>query len=321
MNFKKLSFLPLLAATSAAFAEEVADVANEFTKAAGDTVNELWSIVDEIKAYFTVPNIASWSIKILAIILFYIVYRVIKKVAKKTASKSLQPNTVKIISKAISYCFYVLIVMYILGCFGIKLSAVWGAAGIAGVAIGFAAQTSVSNLISGLFVVTDKAMKIGDFIEVAGIMGTVDNIGIISVRVRTLDNQIIRIPNSTIINSNLTNYSAFPFRRYVFDVSVDYGSDIDKTLEVLKSVPARCPTVLVDDPDHAPAASYTTLADSGINMCLIVWCKSPDFLKTKNDVCVNVLKAFRENNINIPFNRMDVTLLNEKTNPSISLKA
>ena len=207
--------------------------------------------------------------------------------------------------------------MYVLGLFGIKLSAIWGAAGIAGVAIGFAAQTSVSNLISGLFVVTDKAMKIGDVIEVDGISGTVDSIGIISIKIRTLDNQLVRVPNSTIIDSKLTNYSALPYRRYVFETWVDYDCDYDKAMEVAKSVPARCPTVILDNPKYAPNAVWTTQGDSGMNLNIIVWCKRENFLQTKSDVAINTLKAFNEAKINIPYNRMDITLLSDDTVPQI----
>ena len=329
MNLKKTNlFAALGLASASAFAQNADDtMPSDAMEAAREAGNQFWTALhiaeftEFTKSFLTWGNIIKFITSVLAIILFYVVYRVVKHFVEKAASKALEDHTVKLITKAVSYVFYVLMVMYVLSCFGIKLSAIWGAAGIAGVAIGFAAQTSVSNLISGLFVVTDKAMKIGDFIDVGGISGTVDEVGIISVKIHTLDNQMIRIPNSTIINSNLKNFSAFPFRRYVFELSVDYGSDIDKTLEVLKSVPARCPTVLTDDPDHEPKAVYTTLGDSGIGMNLIVWCKSPDFLQTKHDVCVNVLKAFNENGVNIPFNRMDVTLLNENTVPSVNLKA
>ncbi len=286
---------------------------------AAGTANEIKSMfhLDELSSYFTWGNLAKVVTSVLAILLFWCVYRVIRHVVKKTATKTLQKKTVGIIVKAISYCFYVLIVMYILGLFGIKLSAIWGAAGIAGVAIGFAAQTSVSNLISGLFVVTDKAMKTGDFIEVDGVSGTVDSIGIISIKVRTLDNQLVRIPNSTIIDSKLTNYSALPYRRYVFETWVDYDCDYDKAMEVAKSVPARCPTVILDNPKYAPNAVWTTQGDSGMNINIIVWCKREDFLQTKSDVAINTLKAFNEAKINIPYNRMDITLLSDDTVPQI----
>ncbi len=286
---------------------------------AAGTANEIKSMfhLDSLAQYLTWANLAKVITSVVAILIFWTVYRLIRHLVKKTASKTLQKKTVSIIVKAISYCFYVLIVMYVLGLFGIKLSAIWGAAGIAGVAIGFAAQTSVSNLISGLFVVTDKAMKVGDFIEVDGVSGTVDSIGIISIKIRTLDNQLVRVPNSTIIDSKLTNYSALPYRRYVFETWVDYDCDYDKAMEVAKSVPARCPTVILDNPKYAPNAVWTTQGDSGMNLNIIVWCKRENFLQTKSDVAINTLKAFNEAKINIPYNRMDITLLSDDTVPQI----
>lgn len=287
------------------------------SEVAKSAANGLWSqiksmfLVDDLLKYVSWENLAKVVTSLIAILIFWAVYRGIRHLIKKAAEKTLQKKTVNYITKAVSYCFYVIIVMYILGLFGINFRAIWGAAGIAGVAIGFAAQTSVSNLISGIFVITDKAMKLGDYIEVDGIAGTVDSVGIISVKIRTPDNQIIRVPNSTIINSKLINYSTLKYRRYVFEISVDYSTDLDKAIEVLLSVPARCPTVITDKTEYAPAAFCTTPGESGINMVLAVWCMKDQIIKTKGDVCLNAIKAFREAGINIPFNRMDVTLLND----------
>ena len=284
-----------------------------------DEIQETWHLlhIDDLRRFITWENLIHVGVSLITMLIFYIVYRIIKGVVRKRLAVSMKPVLVQGISKIISYVFYVLMVMYVLGLFGINLSAVWGAAGIAGVAIGFAAQTSVSNLISGLFVVTDKAMKIGDFIEVDGVSGTVDSISFLSVRVHTADNQLVRIPNSLIINNKLKNYATYDYRRYVFEFAVDYSSDLDKTLEAIKQVPARCPTVVTDE-GHEPAAWYVALGESGITMNLIVWCKRADFFQTKSDVCANVAKVCRENGVNIPFNRMDVTILNDTTTPAKS---
>ena len=284
-----------------------------------DEIQETWHLlhIDDLRRFITWENLIHVGVSLITMLIFYIVYRIIKGVVRKRLAVSMKPVLVQGISKIISYVFYVLMVMYVLGLFGINLSAVWGAAGIAGVAIGFAAQTSVSNLISGLFVVTDKAMKIGDFIEVDGVSGTVDSISFLSVRVHTADNQLVRIPNSLIINNKLKNYATYDYRRYVFEFSIDYSSDLDKTLEAIKQVPARCPTVVTDE-GHEPAAWYVALGESGITMNLIVWCKRADFFQTKSDVCANVAKVCRENGVNIPFNRMDVTILNDTTVPAKS---
>lgn len=299
--------------------EETATAVNMIKDVGAEAIQETWHLlhIDDLRRFTTWENLIHAVFSLITILIFYIIYRVVKGIVKKRLTVSMKPALAQGISKAISYVFYVLMVMYVLGLFGINLGAVWGAAGIAGVAIGFAAQTSVSNLISGLFVVTDKAMKIGDFIEVDGVSGTVDAISFLSVRVHTADNQLVRIPNSLIINSKLKNYATYDYRRHVFEFSVDYSSDLDKTLEAIRQVPARCPTVVTDE-GHEPAVWYVALGESGITMNLIVWCKRTDFFQTKNDVCVNVAKVCRENGVNIPFNRMDVTILNDTTTPAAS---
>ena len=271
--------------------------------------------IDEIRRWLTLEHGIKIGMNVAVIVLFYVIYRVIKHLIRKSAARKLRPAVVAVITKAVSYTFYVLIVMYVLGLFGIRLGAIWGAAGIAGVALGFAAQTSVSNLISGVFVITEKALKLGDFIEIDGVSGTVDAISFLSVKVHTLDNQLIRIPNSTIINNKLKNYSTFDLRRLVFELSVDYASDLDKTLAVLATVPAMCPTVLVDKEGYEPKVMLVGLGASGISVNVNVWFERANLVQTRTDLCRNIVKACREAGINIPFNRMDVTVLNDATTP------
>jgi small-conductance mechanosensitive channel len=274
--------------------------------------------LDELKAYLTWGNLMKIVTSVVAIIIFYIVYRIIKKMISKSAQKRFQPHTVMIINKFVSYLFYIIIVMYILSLFGIKLSAIWGAAGIAGVAIGFAAQTSMSNLISGLFVIGEHTMKIGDFISVGGVSGTVDSIGFLSVIVHTLDNQVVRIPNATIINSNLKNFSSKTTRRLVFQVGLDYSTDMKKALVVMSRIAARCSTVLKDP---APSVYYTGFGNSSINMEIAVWFKSGDILKTKNDVYTAIMDICTEEKITIPFCRYDVNIINQKPAAKTAEKA
>lgn len=291
---------------------------------ANETVSQMQSFfhINEIIDYVKEPeHIVKFATGLIAVIIFWLVYRLIRMIVKKGASKKLEPQAVKTINRILGYCFYVLIIMYVLGLFGINLSAVWGAMGIAGVAVGFAAQTTVSNLISGIFIVTEKTMKIGDFIEVDGVSGTVNKVGLLSITVSTPNNQLIRIPSSSIINTKLMNYSTYDYRRYIFEVSVDYSTDLDKAVEVLGSVPARCNLVIKDDAGYAPKVLVTDCQSSGIGMNLIVWGKRPDFFDLKTEVCVQTVKAFQENGINIPYNRMDVSVLTDKTVPSLSFKA
>lgn len=282
-------------------------VSDAAASAANQTVGKLTvQFTDFVKTYFTWENLfkAVGAITVIAVI--YLIFTLIRHGIKRIPAERLNVQQRMIIKKVINYTFYIIILMYILSLFGIKLSAIWGAAGIAGIAIGFASQTSVSNLISGLFVLGEKTMKIGDFISVGGQAGTVDSVGLLSVKVHTPDNQMIRIPNSTIINSNFTNNSFFDKRRITFSVSIDYNADMRSALEALKKVQPLCPTVLTEP---APSAWFDSFGDSGINITFAAWFQPPNLVQTKNDVFIAIKKVFDDANISIPFNRLDVSIV------------
>lgn len=263
--------------------------------------------IDEISGLFTLPNLAKAGAILITILIMYITYRIIRKIVKKHAGKKFEPHTAILISKMISYTFYMLIIMYILSLFGINMTAVWGAAGVAGIAIGFAAQTTISNLISGIFVLSEKAVKIGDFISVGGVSGTVTSVGLLSARISTPDNQMIRIPNSSVINSNLVNYSHFGIRRILFEVTVSFDTDLPHALETFQKLPSLCPTVLQDP---APIFFFDGFGN-GITLRIGLWFNNADLIQTKNDVYMNIIKLCRENNISIPFTRYDISIAEE----------
>ena len=290
---------------------EESELLHEVTEAAVVAVNETVSqfssqFVDFVKTLLTWKNAFRLIGALFVIFLMWLAFKLIKHFVKKVSAGKIQQQYVLVITKTISYVFYALVVMYVLSLFGVKLGAIWGAAGIAGVAVGFAAQTSVSNLISGLFVLGEKAMKVGDFIEVGGVSGTVDSVGLLSVKVHTLNNQMVRIPNSSIINSNFQNNSFFEVRRFSFELSVDYATDMNVALQALSSVPELCPSVLKEP---APAVWYNGFGESGINIVLAVWFNSSDLVKMKNEVYIAIKKVFDEKGINIPFNRLDVSMV------------
>ena len=258
--------------------------------AAEETVGKFThQFFDIFKKLLTWENLFKFIGAIFVILCILIIFKLIKRAIKRISPEKLLPQHNQLITKIITYLSFAIIIMYVLSLFGIKLSAIWGAAGIAGIAIGFAAQTSVSNLISGLFVLSERVIKIGDFITVDGESGTVDSVGLLSVKIHTSDNQMIRIPNSTIINSALKNNNFFENRRMTFQISIDYNSDMNKALEVLKTVPALCPTVL-QNPE--PKVWYDGFGDSGINMTLAVWFLPANLIQTKNEVFIAMKKVF-----------------------------
>ena len=252
---------------------------------------------------------ATWDnfFRLLGVLLIFfalmLVYKLVTRSIKKIPEKKLPAHRSIILLKFVKYIYYAILMMFILSLFGIKLSAIWGAAGVAGIAVAFAAQTSVSNIISGVFVIAEKTLKIGDLINVAGETGIVDTIGLLSVKVHTLDNQMIRIPNSTIINSTLRNTSFFDKRRLDVKVSVSYDTDMETALNVLAKAPKYCKDTL-KDPE--PLVWFDGFGDSGINMTLAVWFKKENFLAAKNETFIAIKRVYDEAGIEIPYNKLDV---------------
>nr|QGT51361.1 mechanosensitive ion channel protein [uncultured Spirochaetaceae bacterium] len=235
----------------------------------------------------------------------WIIYRLILRRIRKIPAEKMSAQRSLIITKITNYAFYIILIMYVLSVFGVKLSAIWGAAGVAGVALAFAAQTSVSNIISGIFVISEKALKVGDLITVGNESGIVDDIGLLSVKVHTLDNQMVRIPNSAIINTNLRNTSYFSQRRMTISCSVGYEIDLSFALEALKKAPEYCSVVLKDP---APAFWIDGFGTSGMNLVMAIWFEAANFLEAKNQAFIAIKRVFDEAKIEIPYNKIDVKI-------------
>ena len=291
----------------------MSDTINSIGEAASNAANDIFldkttSFVSWIMSFLTWENIFRLIGSLLILFVIWLAFRLIAKAVRKVPETKLPAQRAAVVIKLIRYLCYVVLVLYVLGLFGINLKAIWGAAGIAGVAIGFAAQTSVSNLISGLFVLTEGSIHVGDTIIVGDVTGIVDEVKLLSIRVHTFDNQMVRIPNSTIINSNLTNNSYHNKRRWTVKVGVDYSTDMKYALETLKKAADLCPTVL-KDPE--PAVWFDGFDASSINLVVAVWFKPADFLQTRNDIYVAIKKVLDDANISIPFNQLDVKIKNQ----------
>ncbi|MBP3709885.1 MAG: mechanosensitive ion channel family protein [Treponema sp.] len=281
---------------------ETADTTQSVAEAAHHVVVESTNtFLVWLKSFLTWGNLFKLISALVVLLILWIVYRLIMRAMRKMHHDKMSPQRYMLVTKIFNYAFYIIVVMYVLSMFGVKLSAVWGAAGIAGIALGFAAQTSVSNLISGVFVLGEGIMKVGDFITVGNETGTVDSVDLLSVKIHTPNNQLVRVPNSSIINSNLTNTSFFPQRRLTIAVSVSYDTDMQTALDTLKKAPALCPTVLTDP---APAAWFDGFGESGINLTLAVWFNKTDFLAAKNETFIAIKKVFDEAHISIPRNKL-----------------
>ena len=222
----------------------------------------------------------------------------LKKLTKRIVTDRFSPQSEQLIVRFVYYISMLILLVSVLNEFGFKLSALLGAAGVVGIAIGFASQTSVSNIISGIFLISEKPFVVGDVIEVAGIRGTIESIDLLSLKLKTFDNQFVRVPNETMIKSEVTNLTRFPTRRVNINVGVAYKEDLQKVRELLAGIAEAEPLALKDP---APVILVEKFGDSSIDLLLGVWGKTEEFFDLKTSLIIRIKETFESHNIEIPF--------------------
>ena len=200
--------------------------------------------------------------------------------------------------KLVFYAGVLTIAVSVLRELGFSLAPLLGAAGVLGIALGFASQTSVSNVISGLFLIAERPFVVDDLIEVGGVTGRVLSIDTLSVRLRTFDNRMVRIPNETLVKSQVVNITHFPIRRVDVRVGVAYKEDAARVREVLLEVAEQNPMSLMEP---EPVVIFDGFGDSSINFLFGVWTTQENFLALKNGIQEQVKARFDAEGIEIPF--------------------
>ncbi|MBQ8515946.1 MAG: mechanosensitive ion channel family protein [Akkermansia sp.] len=181
---------------------------------------------------------------------------------------------------------------------GVDLISILGAAGVAGVAIGFAAQTTLSNIISGLFIMGERSIRIGDYIRVIGVEGSVEAVNLLSISLRQSDNSLVRIPCESIIKNPVVNVTGDELRRCDFDLGVDYDSNLEHVREVILRLVEAEPQLATNP---APVILFTGFGDSSLDLHIGAWCKTGDYHSVRFKFANNLLNEFRREGINIPF--------------------
>lgn len=218
----------------------------------------------------------------------------IRKALKKRASE----QSIMLLSKGVVYTGTTVVLLMALQKAGAELGTLLGAAGIAGVAIGFASQTSLSNLISGLFLIWEKPFAVGDVLHVGADHGVVHSVDLLSVQLRTFNNQLIRIPNETLIKSSFTNVTRFPIRRMDIPIGVAHKEDTETVVRVLKEVADANPYCL-DEPE--PVIIFKGFGDSALEFLFGPWFAKTDYVALRNSLMTEIKKRFDEEGIEIPF--------------------
>lgn len=253
---------------------------------------------------------ASYGLRILAALAIFVVGKIvaksirslIRRVMKKKEVDDLLTSFVCTVSYVI---MMVVIVIAAIGQLGIQTTSLVAVLGAAGLAIGFALQGSLANFASGILILILHPFKSGDFIEGAGVAGSVENIGLLTTDLKTPDNRKIIVPNSRIMGDNIINYTARDIRRMDLVVGVSYGDDLDKVKEVIEDILSSDERILKEP---APLVGVVEMANSSVNLVVRPWVKTSEYWSLFYYLQETIKKRFDAEGISIPFPQRDVHL-------------
>jgi small conductance mechanosensitive channel len=212
------------------------------------------------------------SILIILLVAFLIIKLVFSLIRKGAKRFDVDVTVIQVLQETIKYVIYVFTLIIILEILGINITGIVLSLGIVGVAVGFAARDTISNYISGFFVLADKSFKVGDIIEISNQKGKIVKIGFRITTIISQDNKIITIPNSLFSKNPHVNYTASEGRRVDLNITIPYDIQLENVINSLENVAARCKWVL-DEPK--PKVLVNELSDTGIRAVLNIWVDDP----------------------------------------------
>ncbi|HEY7751721.1 MAG TPA: mechanosensitive ion channel domain-containing protein [Ignavibacteriaceae bacterium] len=226
-----------------------------------------------------------------------------KLLGKALKRKDIDPTLGKFFVNILKITLIVFVLISFASQLGIETTSFVAVIGAAGLAIGFALQGSLANFASGVMLIIFRPFKSGDFIEAAGVSGSVEQIGIFTSVFNSPDNKQIIVPNSKLTSDTITNYSANATRRVDLVFGIGYRDDIDKARSVIQAV-LDSDTRILKDP--APQILVSELADSSVKFFVRPWVQSDKYWDVYFDVIENIKKKFDQERISIPFPQRDV---------------
>jgi len=254
--------------------------------------------------------LAVYGLKVIAAIAIFIIGKIISKLIKSGLAKAMakaksDPILISFTTNMIYAALLAFVIIAALGQLGIQTTSFIAILGAAGLAVGLALQGSLSNFAAGVLMIIFRPFKQGDFIEGAGVAGVVEEVHIFNTIMRTGDNKTIIIPNGSLMNDNIINYSSKPTRRLDLVIGIGYDDDIKKAKNVLDELMQNDARILKDP---TPTIGLLELADSSVNFAVRPWVKSDDYWDVHFDLLESIKLRFDSESISIPYPQQDLHL-------------
>lgn len=238
----------------------------------------------------------------------WVINRFIRLMGAGMEKSNTEPTLAKFLCNLSSVVLKALLLISVASMIGIETTSFIAVLGAAGLAIGLALQGSLANFAGGVLVLMFRPYKVGDFIDAQGVMGTVHEIQIFNTILKTPDNKVIIVPNGSISNGIITNFSMEATRRVDFVFGIGYSDDIGKAKSVIEGLVKADERALTDP---APMIVVSELGDSSVNITTRVWVNAADYWGLFFDLTEKVKLAFDQEGISIPFPQRDVHVFQE----------
>ncbi|MDK2830519.1 MAG: hypothetical protein PWQ51_834 [Methanolobus sp.] len=269
------------------------------------------SAVDTVSSYMPVLSDPLLQVVTVIVILFFtiVIAKGITIYLQRSLKDKMDKEHLNILVKSIYYGAIVLsIVGVIFPLLNIDTSGLLVAGGVVGIVIGFASQSIVGNFISGVFLMIERPIKIGDQVNIDNKLGYVEDIKIISTIIRTYDGLYIRLPNEMVFTTSITNYVANLTRRFEYIVGIRYSDDADEAIKIIRDIIDREPFALVNP---GPSIFVDTLGDNAVNIIVRIWAPATHWYDMKMKLLWVIKKTLEENGIEIAFPQRTVWFASE----------
>lgn len=264
------------------------------------------SLLQEIDwgGMFTAESLAALVRVVVYAVLGLLALRLLVFLVRRTLRRRTTAQVTMLVTKTISYVGVAVIVAVVLLELGVNLTPILGAAGIVGLAVGIASQASLSNMISGLFLVSEKPFAVGDVIRTGETVGIVESIDLLSVKLRTFDNLFIRVPNEKLASAQLTTITKYPIRRLDIHIVVPFDVDLAELVDLLQGI-ARESASCLQEP--APIVVPDRYLEYGTRVLFGVWFAKADFLAVKSELYAEVLRRLAAAGIRLAVPRQELS--------------
>ncbi|HJJ36465.1 MAG TPA: mechanosensitive ion channel family protein [Methanocorpusculum sp.] len=247
---------------------------------------------------FTVGNLI--AVLVIAFVAFLVVKLVTYAIRHRLRGKVDPKNTDGLV-KIVTWIIILIAFLVASPQLHLDLTGLLAAGGVLGIALGFASQNTLSNLVAGVMLILEHPFSFGDIVVIDGTEGYIEKISLISTHIKTYDGVILRIPNTTVFNARITNCVSNVARRFIYKVDISYADDAEKASAIIRGTVEKHPYALTEP---APDIYVDDLGAHGINVMIKIWAPSQYYWPTQHELLWEIFKALRDGGVDIPFNQL-----------------